>query len=487
MTRVAFVNITKDLECPPLTLCYLASYLKKNNQCEVRIIDINFEDIFQGIKSFNPDIIAISSHTIRFNEARKLAVSLKKISPAKIIIGGVHISTHKESFSKEFDIAVIGEGEKTFSSIVSLHDKNKLNLENLEKVNGIIFWKDNKRIKTPANPLEEDIDSIPFPDRSMLNKEYFKPKLSYNKVRGKEVIETGMLTSRGCPYKCAFCSASAFWSRIRFHSPKYVAEEIKYLVDNFRVNYIVIYDDFFAVSEKRLEEIKKEMKKNKTLGKVKFSCSARANVITDRLCVAMKELGVITVNFGFESGSERILKKLKGENVTVEQNLNAVKVCRKHGLDVTGSFIIGSPGEKIEDMIETKEMIKKMKEMGAMEIWCGVAVPYPGTKLWDYAIKNNLLKKFHWALADPSYLHNAIFLDKSVSRKEFYKIFKEIKDISMDIYNAKKPGLIRSVKEKFYYNKTLFYLSGKVLAALPNKLRERIIQKLGINENILTK
>ncbi|MFQ5532178.1 MAG: radical SAM protein, partial [Candidatus Nanoarchaeia archaeon] len=74
----------------------------------------------------------------------------------------------------------------------------------------------------------DNIDKIPMPDRSLLNKEYFKPKISYNKIMGERVVEAGLMTSRGCPYKCAFCSASAFWNKIRFHSPKYVAKEIKY-------------------------------------------------------------------------------------------------------------------------------------------------------------------------------------------------------------------------------------------------------------------
>lgn len=487
MIKIALINIIKDLECPPLTLAYLGTYLKKHNKAEVKIIDINFDDVMPEIKSYNPDIVGMSAHTVRFNFAKELAKKIRKISKAKIVIGGVHISTFPESFSQDFNLAIIGEGEETFSKVVRLVEKGTLNNKELEKIKGMMFWDSGKVKKTETNQLMKDIDKIPIPDRSLFNKEYFKPKVSYNKLRGKKVIEAGILTSRGCPYHCTFCSASAFWNRIRFHSSEYVAKEVKYLIDNFNVNYLVVYDDFFAISVDRLTNIIKSMRKSKTLGKVKFSCSARANVITDELCKAMKELGIITVNFGFESGSDKILKKLKGENVTVQQNIDAVKICRKYGLDVTGSFILGSPGEKIEDMKKTLEVIKKMKELGASELWCGVAVPYPGTELWRYAIKNNLLKNFNWNYADPSYIHNPIFLDKSVSKKQFLDIFKEIKEISLDIAPGGKEDFANKVKERIYYNKTLYTLSAYCLRIFPKSIREKVLTLFNIKGTLSTK
>lgn len=487
MVKIALINIIKDMECPPLTLVYLATYIQKHHKAEVKIIDINFEEPLEEIKKFAPDIIGISSHTIRFNYAKKLANQLKKITNAKIIIGGVHISTHPTSFSKEFDIAVIREGEKTLSEIIDLIEKNKFNTQNLKKVKGIMFWKDNKIIKTKPKEFLENLDEIPIPNRSFVNKKYFEPKISYNKIKGERVIEAGIMTSRGCPYNCSFCSANAFWTKIRFHSPKYVAKEIKYLVDNFNVNYIVIYDDFFAISQKRLNDVREELRKNNTLGKVKFSCSARANVITDDLCKAMKKLGVITVNFGFESGSNKILRKLKGENVTVEQNINATKKCIEHGLNVTGSFIVGSPEEKIKDMEQTLEVIKTLKKLGATELWCGVAVPYPKTKLWEYAVKNNLLKDFKWELANPSYIHNPVFLDKSINKKDFFKIFKEIKNESLDIALDKQSKFSRKIKEKIYYNKNLYSLSEKILQVLPKKIKAKLLSIFKVKGIMSTK
>jgi radical SAM superfamily enzyme YgiQ (UPF0313 family) len=133
-------------------------------------------------------------------------------------------------------------------------------------------------------------------------------------------------------------------------------------------------------------------------------------------------------------------------------------LCKKYGFDVTGSFMMAAPGEKIEDMQKTVKLMNWMKNQGAIEIWCGVTKPYPGTQLWEYGIKNRLIdKNFNLDLVDPSYIHNPIFLDKSISKKEFYKIFKLAKQISFETsIRGKENMLVRKVKDIVYYNKLLY-------------------------------
>jgi radical SAM superfamily enzyme YgiQ (UPF0313 family) len=187
---------------------------------------------------------------------------------------------------------------------------------------------------------------------------------------------------------------------------------------------------------------------------------------------------VVTVNFGFESGSNRILQYLKAESVTVEQNKNAVMLCRKYGFDVNGSFMLGSPTETLEDMRKTLELMKWMKEQGATELWCGVTKPYPATKLWDYALKNKLMDKdFNFNLVDPSYPHNPIFLDKHISKKKFLRIFKEAKDKSLDSSIKKETKLIRKIKDIIYYNESLY---NKLSKSTRNKVLKGIMNRLGV-------
>jgi radical SAM superfamily enzyme YgiQ (UPF0313 family) len=171
-------------------------------------------------------------------------------------------------------------------------------------------------------------------------------------------------------------------------------------------------------------------------------------------------MGVVTINFGFESGSNRVLQYLKAESVTVEQNKKAVLLCRKYGFDVTGSFMLGSPTETLEDMRKTLELMDWMKENGAVELWCGVTKPYPATQLWTYGVSHNLISKnFNWDLVDPKYVHNPVFLEKSISKKEFFRLFKEAKykSFSMTIRKKENP-FVRRIKDLVYYNKILYDL-----------------------------
>lgn len=478
MINLVLVNTTEDMECPPLTLVYLATYLKKHlgDGIKIRIIDINFEDPLKKIIESKPDIICISSMTIKYNYTKRLGKKIKQKLKSPVIIGGVHISTCPESFDKSsFDIGVIGEGEKTLLELIKVFEIEKSFPDyELKKIDGLIFSENNNLVRTKPRELLANLDELPIPDRSILNKGYFKPKISYNKLRGEKVIEAGMLTSRGCPYRCIFCSTSKFWDRLRFHSPERVAQEIDYLVGKFKVNYLLIYDDLFAVSEKRAKDIYNELKKRGLIGKIKISCSLRANVVTDNLCRILKKMGAVTINFGFESGSNNVLQYLKAESVTVEQNKKAVLLCRKYGFDVTGSFMLGSPTETLEDMHKTLELMDWMKEHGAVELWCGVTKPYPSTQLWEYGINHKLINKnFNWDLVDPRYIHNPVFLDKSISKKEFFKLFKEAKYKSFAMsMKGQENKLIRNAKDLVYYNKILHDIFIYFQRIIPKKIKK---------------
>jgi radical SAM superfamily enzyme YgiQ (UPF0313 family) len=473
--KIVLVNIIKDINCEPINLLYLATYIKKNfAKVKVRIVDINFEEPLKKILQLNPDIIGISSMTITYNYACRLAEQIKGVLDVPLIIGGVHISSCPESLSKYFDIGVVGEGEKTFFELIKLFkNERKLAVSKLKKIGGLVFWENGKIARTKDSVFIKKLDDIPIPDRKLLDKRYFLPRVSYDKIRGEKVIEAGIMTSRGCPYKCVFCSASAFWKTIRFCTADYVVKEIKYLADNFGVNYVFIHDDLFTADVNRVEKIYEKLNENGIIGKVKFTCQLRANIVNEELCKLLKKFGVVTVSFGFESGSDRVLKYLKADSVTVEQNKNAVKLCRKYGLDVTGSFMIASPEEKIEDMEKTLQLIKYLKSLGASELWCGVTKPFPNTRLWDFAVKNDLISKnFDWSSVDYAYVHNPIFLDKSVSKKEFLKIFREIKDKSFTTSMKGQPNkILRTVKDFFSYNEFLYKFARKTIEILPRKAR----------------
>jgi len=422
--KIALVSFQKDAEkVPPIGLVYLATYLK--NKCSiknVKIIDKNYDNIRLELEDFSPDIIGLGPMTINYQEAVEFAINFKKNHNTPIIIGGVHISTLPESFKLCFDVGVIGEGEETISQLVDLFiKKNRFLPQDLKKLRGVVFF-DKTIVKTKLRkPL--DLDSLPMPDFSLINQDYFSPQ----EIPGVNIIarRAFVLTSRSCPYKCKFCSTSHFWGNVRLHSPEHAAKIIADSVIKQNTTYIKILDDLFTVSPERLRQIKVELEKLGILNKIEgIECQPRANLINDELCQIMKELKVKIVNFGFESGSERILNWLKSGSVTVEMNKKAIILCKKYGFIVYGSLMFGSPGEKIEDMKKTLDFIDFAVKNKADYIWGFISTPFPDTPFWDIALQKGKVSKYmDFNLLSHHNLDNPLLLDEDVDKDEFKRVF----------------------------------------------------------------
>lgn len=452
--KLALISTQEDKDrAPPLGLIYLATYLDKylKEKIEIKIFDSNFdEDIPKKILEFKPDMIGISSMTVCYKRAIDFATKIKSNLNVPIMIGGVHISTLPESMEKVFDVGIIGEGEETLKELVELFLKGKFSLENLKKIKGIEFYNNDELIKTPERmPLK--LDDIPIPDLDYADERYFLPR--ENLSAGKMCVFGIMITSRGCPYRCTFCSTSRFWKTIRFNSASYVAKNVKYQIEKYRVNHIDVLDDLFTVSKERLRELTEELKKEGVLGKVSFSCQPRANLIDEEMCILMKTLNVKSVNFGFESGSERVLNILKVGTVTTEMNKNAIILCKKYGFKVYGSLIFGSPGETISDMKETLSFMDWCKKHKADYIWTFVATPFPATIWWDEALKRGKVSNhMDWDKLSHHAVEDAMLID--VDKDEFKEIFK----ISREKSRGFKYGLIFSfVKEHPLFSVSLLF------------------------------
>ncbi len=233
---------------PPLGMGYIASYLRKYHGTQrIKIVERLFEyNINTLVKRYKPDIVGISSTTQEYNTACEIAAELKKIDRnILVVVGGHHISSVPNSLAKDIDIGVIGEAEETFTEIVRAHEKG--DPSQFEKINGIVYWKNGQLSMTEKRNLIQPLDKIPFPARDLM-------KISFY---------THMLSSRGCPYRCIYCSSSKFWNSCRFHSPQYVVNEIKEIISKFHVKQIHFTDDLFIANKKRVEEIAKLIKKER--------------------------------------------------------------------------------------------------------------------------------------------------------------------------------------------------------------------------------
>ena len=392
---------------PPLGLGYLVSSLRSkfgNDLINCKIID---RDIEKEILSFEPDIIGITCVSQNYNLAIKYAKIAKKYK-LPVLIGGTHISVLPTTLTRDMDIGVIGEGEETIKELFSIFLKGKkLNKKNLNKLKGLAFWDGNKLIQTEARAPILPMDSISIPARDLMKIEQC----------------THVFSSRGCPYRCVFCASSRFWNKTRFFSAEYVVNEIEYLSKNFGVKEINFWDDLFIVSKERIKQIVHLLSKKKLLGKIIFSCAVRSNLIDKNMVKLLKKMNVKNVSMGLESGTPRVLEYLKGNTIKINDHIRAIKLFKKYGIEASASFIIGSPTETRQEILQTFEFIRNSGLRG-FNIY--ILTPIPGTPMWEYAKKRGMVSEnMDWDLLNIDFLLNhqkAIVLSETLTKEELYKL-----------------------------------------------------------------
>ena len=253
MKSLVLVNVNKGFEggILPLGLCSISAYLKHYGDIQdIVLLDSNCQDIYND---FTPkDVVGISAVSQTLKEAISFAQFVKRLYPGlPIILGGVHISTYQE-LPECFDFGVIGEGEETMLELMRL---DSLTIENISKIAGICYHKDGITVTTEPRGLIHPLDRIPLPDRSIADMGFY--------LQNRQIIpyHTGrsltIMTSRGCPYKCIFCSTKTHWQTFRGFSSERVIHEIEMLINEYQVEIIHIFDDLFVADRKRFHEIQK--------------------------------------------------------------------------------------------------------------------------------------------------------------------------------------------------------------------------------------
>jgi radical SAM superfamily enzyme YgiQ (UPF0313 family) len=380
------VKSVVGISSPPLGLAYIASVLRQSH--EVKIIDSNIlnytiGDVEEELRSFSPDIVGITSVTPSIYEAYKVAETAKKVrEDCTVVLGGPHATFMPRQTMEEcknIDIIVRGEGEETTRELIENIEKGA----SLNEVKGITFREKNEIIDAEPRPFIKNIDDIPFPSRDLLPMHLYK----FNGVK-----YTTMLTSRGCPFKCAFCSSSRlFGGYWRERSPKNVLDEMKIVYEEYGIRNIEFMDDTFTLNQERAEKICDEIIKQGW--DISWGASSRVDTLSKRLVEKMKKAGCWILFLGIESGSQRILDTI-GKRITLEQVKKAVKNLKDAGIQVLGSFIIGF----LQDTTETiKETIKFAKSLNLDYAEFSILTPYPGTPIFDYAEKNNMLLTENWS------------------------------------------------------------------------------------------
>ena len=375
----------------PMNLAYLAAYLHKYG-IRVRIID--YETTVFDERSFSRILQQESFSILGVSCTRPTIVRGSKIRAiAKIrcpeiatVVGGPHASALPEQTLEQFpsfDYLVFGEGEETlFKLCCAIRDR-----KTPTHIDGLAFRTRGTIIKNPARKLIEDLDTIPFPARDLID---YRSRFGHS-TRGfsNQTSSTELFTSRGCPYGCNFCAIqTTFGKKVRFRSSISIEEEIRLIKNKFRFKHIIVADDTFTLKENHALEICDIFRRS---GIESWSCDTRADHISKKLLKAMKLSACQKIAFGVESGSQRILD-LNGKGLTVEQVERAVHWAKEAGIRyIEGNFIIGShPTETIDDIQQTRKLLRSLP-------WSFVSIavitPYPGTTIYHLMKEQGLLHK----------------------------------------------------------------------------------------------
>ncbi|MRR54797.1 MAG: B12-binding domain-containing radical SAM protein [Deltaproteobacteria bacterium] len=373
--RIAFLHAVNEMDVQwykPLSFGYLKAYLEKYGGN-----DFEMEYLEDPEKAENYDIIGISATSQCYDIAIGLAGRIKKACPSKVIIlGGHHISALPGTLAKEIDIGVVGEGEATLLELARAFRRHGPNCDPgiLKDIHGIIYHDSGKIVATvPRAPLQP-LDSLPFPFRGQDDPVY-------------------LLSSRGCPFQCVFCSSRAFWGNTRFFSAEYVISEIEELLErNPAVRELAIWDDLFIAHKERFRRFCSLMLEKGLHEKVRVNFSLRADLVDVELCDLLRKLGVKQVGFGAESGSDRVLALLN-KQTSVERNQRTIDLLRSYGFTVNCSFIVGSPTETEDEVRSTYEFILQniMADKIDPAIPVNIMMAIPGTGIWEYAVGKGLV------------------------------------------------------------------------------------------------
>ncbi|MEJ5326925.1 MAG: radical SAM protein [Candidatus Bathyarchaeia archaeon] len=398
----------------PIGLAYIAAILEK--QHEVCIIDAPTEgwrnlqhmdetkyrvglsnaEIADRLKRWAPDAIVVE---IPFSGWSKTAFEVAAIAKSinsniSTVLEGQHPSARPEGClaNPNVDFIVIGEPENTIYELI-----NALDMEagNFEQIKGIGFKKNGAPVITPPRPLLENLDALPFPARHLLPIKAYYEAVKENPLRG-EIYKpwTALITSRGCPYECIFCTHHIVWGRKwRGRSPENVIAEIEHVIKTYNVKQIDFLDDNMTLDRKRMENICDLIIKKGLKFEWFTPNGVRADTLDEKLLTKMKKAGCKKIRVAPESGVQRVADQIIKKGLDLKSVEQAVALCKKVGIKVGCFFVIGFIGETKKDIQETINYAYKLRQLGAESFVFSIATPVYGTRLYEQAKREGFLRE----------------------------------------------------------------------------------------------
>lgn len=454
---------------PPLGLGYLCAYLKAYGSGYEVVICRRLDDLIAE----KPDLVGISSGTYSFDFATRAAKRVKEELGVPTIAGGTHITALPERLPKEFDLAVMGEGEETFLQLCDLYKaERRFEPGKLQDIDGIVFHGGDETVIRPPRAFIEPLDRIPHPDRKAIGDQW-----------GEVKRHAHVMTSRGCLFRCTFCSSVRHWGRTyRLFSPEYVVEEMEELVRDYGAEHVIIFDDLFVDRKNRVDRISRLLGDRGLLGHVEFTVSARSNLIREPVAEALAAMNVRKLTIGFESASPQVLKYLAKEAVTPEQIHQTMDLCRKYGLKIDPSFIIGSPCETREDLMATFDLVVDNMDLFTSVV-IGPLVVLPGTPIWDYAVSRNLIdmESLAGVVLQPEdfederrfFFEKYVYLNEHMPKEEFFSYYQIAKKLERLVTQQSQ---LRCRLEESVSDEALSFIPWNRLASvLASKIKRRLV------------
>lgn len=403
---------------PTLGILMLAAVAREEG-CACTVVEasalgLTEPELLERLAANRPDLLCLSSTTLAIFNASAFAEAAKRLLPGlTVIIGGPHVTAApRETMERfpAFDIAVLGEGERTLAELLrALHAE-----KNLVEVPGLVFRKGGNLDATGRRPFITDLDALPLPAWDLL--EGFPERYLPAPFKVKQLPAATLVTSRGCPNTCIFCDRSVFGSSCHAYSAGAVVRQIVELHRRYGIREFSFEDDTFITFKGRLKEICEQLI-DLRLG-ISWSCLGRVNHVTPENLRLMRQAGCWQISFGIESGSPEILS-LINKRVTLEQIRQAVRLSRAAGIRSKGFFILGHPGETRETLKMTSDFAL---ELPLDDISVSLMTPFPGTELYERAAE--------FGEFDPDWgnmnLLNVVFVPHGLTRDELLATQKEL-------------------------------------------------------------
>ena len=382
---------------PSLGIGYMAAVLEEHGYdvdvLDASALELTYDEIGEEILKRNSDIVSISALTPTIGVALDSADKIKQVKPDTVVVlGGYHPTFEYKNVLEEpsVDVVVRGEGEYTFLDLVQTIERGG----DLVNVEGLAFHDENDSslIVTPDRPIIMDLDELPFPAFHLFPMEKYK-------ILNISTNVATIITTRGCPMKCSFCSSAALHgNHLRRRSYQNVCDEIEVRLREQNIDTIAFMDDTFTLNKKFVRDFCAEIKRRNL--KFWWGCTSRVDTLDEELLQTMKDAGCITIFIGVESADQQMLEKMN-KNITLSKTENAFKLARKVGIRTIASCVIGMPEDTKESIGKTIAFVKKLNPNYALY---SLATPYPGTRFYNETFKKNLIQIKDWSkftLIDP--------------------------------------------------------------------------------------